>query len=426
MLVKHPVEPLHNHSAPVPEIAETVELAGARIPHVSVHAFHESHEFAAVWRRAGRDRRLVSATTALHAGGLPAAIELYRTERSPDLIIVEREVDGDALEYEIDALADVCQPHSRVIVVGRRNDIQLYRRLLDMGVSNYLVAPVGVAQVISAIADIFREPGREKIGRIAAVLGAKGGVGTSAVAQSLALGLSNRRGSDVLLIDLDLAFGSAGLDLDLEPNQGLSELIRDPDRIDAEMLDRLCVRRGANLALLGAASELGSGHEIDEHALDRVIEVAQSHVRQIVLDVPHLWGAWIERALVASDDVIIVSTPELASLRNALTVMSRVRALRPNDRAPHLVLNQVGMPRRQEITARDIKQVLEIEPAISIPFDAKTFSLAAARAKMAAELGRRRPLGQAYARLAALVDADGQAHARRGRLWPLGRRGKKR
>src|SRR5690606_40673979 len=142
-------------------------------------------------------------------------------------------------------------------------------------------------------------------------------------------------------------------------------------------------------AVLGTNPELDSGREIDEPAIERVIEVAQSHVRQIVLDVPHLWTVWVERAVVAADDVIIVSTPELASLRNAVALMGRVRALRPNDRAPDLVLNQVGMPRRQEITAREIAKVLEIEPALSIPFDARAFSLAAARGRMVAEVARR-------------------------------------
>ena len=420
---KHPATP-PGRSLVVPDPTEPVDLVGARIPHVSIHAFPETEAFATTWRQTERDRRLHAATTALRPGGLPGAINLYGAERSPDLIIVESDAAENELCFRLDSLADVCRPETRVIVVGSRNDIQLYRRLLDMGVSSYLVSPVEIATVIATIADIYCEQGRDKVGRIAAVLGAKGGVGASAVAESIALELSNRRGSDVLLIDLDIAFGTAGLDLDLEPNQGLAELIRDPERIDAEMLDRLCVRRGANLTLLGAASGLDTGREIDEPAIERVIEVAQSHVRQIVLDVPHLWTPWVERALVAADDVIVVSTPELASLRNAAAIIGRVCGLRPNDPKPHLVLNQVGVPRRQEITARDIAQVLEIEPALSIPFDARSFSLAAARGCMVAEVARRRPLAQAYGRLAGLIDRDAPAvQGRRRPRWFLGRRG---
>ncbi len=420
VVVKHPAQ----HSglpAVVTDPAEKGEMVPARIPHVSIHVFHETETFGALWRRAKADRRLVGATTAAREGGFAAAIDAYSRERSPDLIIVETTASEALLPFQVDSLADVCQGETRLIVIGERNDIQLYRRLMDMGVSAYLVAPVTIATMISSIADIYRDPGKQRIGRVTAVLGAKGGVGASRVAQSLALELSKRRASDVLLVDLDITFGTAGLDLDVEPNQGLTELLLEPDRIDADMLDRVIVRRGEHLALLGASAELERGSEIDEDAVDRVIEVAQSHVRQVVLDIPHLWAPWIERAIIAADDVIVVSTPELGSLRNAVALIARTKALRPNDQAPHLVLNQVGVPRRQEITRRDIRQVLEIEPAVSIPFDARAFSLAAARGRMVTEMSPRRPLAQAYARLADLLDPN-EAVGRRRRRWFRGGR----
>ena len=426
-VVNHPAH-YPDLPAVVPDRAEVGQIAPARIPHVTIHAFHDTDAFAAVWRRAQRDRRLASATIAVRQGGFPAAIELYGRERSPDLIIVETTAAEDTLEYQVDSLADLCQASTRLIVVGERNDIQLYRKLLDMGVSAYLVEPVTVATLIASIADIYREPGRDKIGRVTAVLGAKGGVGVSRIAQALALELSNRHASDTLLVDLDLAFGTAGLDLDVEPNQGLSELLLEPERVDAEMLDRVIVRRGEHLALLGATAGLERGCEIDEDAVDRVIEVAQNHVRRVVLDIPHLWAAWVERAVIASDDVVIVSTPELGSLRNAVAMIARIKALRPNDPAPHLVLNQVGVPRRQEITTRDITQVLEIQPAVSIPFDARAFSQAAARGKMVSEVSPRRPLARAYAALAALVDPDEGAgrDRRQRRRWFMTRQRERR
>lgn len=425
MALRHPAD-----RADVPpalrDPAEPVEAASARIPHVSIHAFAETGEFAAVWRLAMRDRRLVAVTAKEHSGGLVGAVARYGAERSPDLIVIETaaatEAGGDELCLGLDALADACRPETRVIVIGRQNDIGLYRRLLDMGVSAYLVAPVGVGAVIGAIADIYREPGAGTFGRVTAVIGTKGGVGTSTLAQSLALGLSARRGSDVLLIDLDIDFGTTGIDLDLEPNQGVVELLRDPGRIDAEMLDRLSLRHGANLTMLATAARLDPGREIDEAAIDRLLDVAQAHVGRIVLDVPHLWRPWVERALTVADDVVVVATPELASLHNAAALIGRIRALRPNDRAPELVLNQVGMPRRQEIAAKDAARVLEIAPALSIPFDAGVFSAAAARRRMVAEIAGRRPFGRACARLAELIERDEAVEKRRPRRNWLRRR----
>src|SRR5690625_3166093 len=345
-----------------PMSTEPVDLVSTRIPHVAIHVFAESAEFAETWERAAGDRRLASAKAALHQGGLGAAIALYRTERSPDLIIAETALAEDEICLQLDALADLCRPGTKVIIIGRANDIQLYQRLLDMGVSAYLVTPVGIGSLIGSIAELYRDPRKAKIGRILAVVGAKGGVGTSTVAQSLALKLGLRHGADALLVDLDVAFGAGLLDNGFDRAQGLIEALRDPGRVDSEMLDRLTVRRATHLALLGAAADLNSGVQVEGPAIERVLDTARTHFRRIVLDVPHLWGPWVERLLMTADDVLIVSTPELASLANAALLIARLRALRPNESMPKLVLNQVGMPGRREISANDVSKALGLLP----------------------------------------------------------------
>lgn len=415
---------LGSQALPQPiEPAELAELARASIPHVTIHAFCESEAFESVWRGASADRRLASTTTEAQQGGFAAALQTYSRRKTPDLIIVESRASGDALVFEADSLAELCDPDTRVIVVGHQNDIMLYRKLVSMGVSNYLVAPASVATVISAISDIYAEPGKEKIGRVYAVVGAKGGVGASTVAQGLAMELAERRDADVLLVDLDLCFGTSCIDLGVEPNRGLAELIGQADRIDVTMLDRVLLRRGLHLNLLGGGARLDAGRELDEFTVERILEVAQTHLRHIVLDIPHLWSGWVERALSAADEVVVVSTPELGSLRNAMALVERAGGLRPNDPAPKLVLNQVGVPRRQEITAKDIAAILKVEPALSVPFDSKCFSLAAARGKAVAEVARRGPVARCYAGLAEMLSPAGDTATRRpGRRWKIMRR----
>ncbi len=410
-------------SRPLPqpiEAAELSELAAASIPHVTIHAFCESEDFEQVWRGAAADRRLAATTTAIFQGGFQAAVETYCRRATPDLVIIESTAPAEALLLQADSLAELCDPDTRVIVVGHENDILLYRKLVNMGVSNYLVAPAGIATILSAISEIYAQPGKEKIGRIYAVLGAKGGVGASTIAQGMALELADRRVSDVLLVDFDLCFGSSSLNLAVEANRGLTELIGQADRIDVTMLDRVLIRRGLHLNILGGAARLDASRELDELTVERILEVAQTHLRHIVLDIPHVWSGWVERALSAADEVVVVATPELGSLRNAMALVERVTGLRPNDPAPKLVLNQVGMPRRQEITARDIAAILKVEPALSVPFDPKSFSLAAARGKTVAEVARRGPVARCFARLAELISPASDTAARSpGRRWAL-------
>lgn len=406
--------------------AEPLDLVSTRIPHVTIHVFSESAEFVEIWERAARDRRLAATTATLHQGGLGAAIALYGTEPSPDLIIAETDLGEDEICLQLDALADLCRPGTKVIIIGRKNDIQLYQRLLDMGVSDYLVIPVSIGGLISSIAELYRAPGTARIGRIAAVIGAKGGVGTSTIAQSLALKLGLRHGAAALLVDLDITFGAGLLESGLDRTQGLIEALRDPDRVDAEMLDRLSVRRGAHLALLGTAADLDNGVEIDGKAIERILDVARTHFCRIVLDVPHLWSPWVESLLTTADDILIVSTAELSSLANAAVLIARLQALRPNDSMPMLVLNQTGTPGRREISARDVTKALGLSPAISAPFDPKAFNMADLRNRMIADIARRRPFGRACERLAELIDQDrqdGPATTRRKRGFLSGLRG---
>lgn len=377
-------------SRPAPE--EICDLNGVRIPHINIHVFRETDAFTQIWEQASLDRRMVSVTTTVFEEGFLGAIQKYTVEATPNLIIVETDSDEDILQFQTDSLAEVCDPGTELIVVGHRNDISLYQKLMSMGVSNYMVYPITVSSIISAIHEVYREPERGRIGRIHAVIGAKGGVGASTLAQNLALEMAESTRTEVLLIDMDLCFGTASLNLDVEANQGLRELMDQAERVDGTMLDRVLVKHGTYLNLLGAMPNLMNDRELDPDSVERILDAASAHMPNIVLDLPHGWTPWMQKALTASDRVIVVSTPEIGALRNASTMMTQLKSMRPNDKAPSLVLNQSGMPGRQEIAPGDIKSVLEMKPEATIPFDAKSLSRATGAGKMLRDVSPRRPV----------------------------------
>lgn len=382
---------------------ETCDLSGIRIPHIKIDVFRETDAFAATWERAAQDRRMVSATTTIYPDGFLGAIRKYTVEQTPNLIIVETDSTEDILEYQTDSLAEVCDPGTELIVVGHRNDIALYQKLLAMGVSNYMVYPVTIGSIIAAINEVYREPERTKIGRIHAVVGSKGGVGSSTIAQNLAHEMAEETRSEVLLIDMDLCFGTASLNFDVEANQGLRELIDQSDRVDSAMLDRVLVRHGSHLSLLGALPALVNDRDPDANNIEKILNVAAAHVPNVVLDLPHTWNAWIQRTLTAADRVVVVSTPDLCALRNAATMVNELKGIRPNDSPPMLVLNQTGLPGRSEIAAREINRLLEISPVAELPFDAKAIGRTMSSGKMLRDVGPRRPIARRIRGIAELL-----------------------
>src|SRR5207253_6980040 len=109
-------------------------------------------------------------------GGIAAASEAYRNSPTPNVIMIESESRGDDLLSGLDQVAEVCDAGTRVIVIGRLNDVLLYRELVRRGVSDYLIAPIAPLDVMRSISGLFGSPDAKPVGRTIAVVGAKGGV----------------------------------------------------------------------------------------------------------------------------------------------------------------------------------------------------------------------------------------------------------
>jgi DNA-binding NarL/FixJ family response regulator len=136
------------------------------IPRISIQAFCETEGVAQPIERAGDDRRMAKAHLKVHMGGVATAIELYETAPTPNLLILET-LDG-ATRHHAGAgnpLAEVCDPSTKVVIVGRYNDIPLYRELIRSGVSEYVVAPISMIDVVSVISTIFVDPDADPLGR---------------------------------------------------------------------------------------------------------------------------------------------------------------------------------------------------------------------------------------------------------------------
>ena len=169
-------------------------------------------------------------------------------------------------------------------------------------------------------------------------------------------------GSDVILADLDLAFGTAGLDFNLDPPQGIAEAVFGADRLDEVLLDRLLAKCEDHLSLLAAPAALDKAYDFGEDAFEQMLEIVQANVPTVVLDVPHLWTAWVRKTLIAADEVVVTAVPDLANLRNAKSIVDLLRQARPNDTPPKLILNQVGVPKRPEIKPDDFAAALQLTP----------------------------------------------------------------
>ena len=390
----------------------------APAPRVSVQAFCETVETASMVQACAEDRRLTKAHLRVQMGGIAAALEAYRTSPTPNVVILESETHGEDILAGLDALAEVCDAGTRVIVIGRHNDVLLYRELLRRGVSDYLIGPVASIDVVRAICSLFNAPDAKPVGKILAVVGAKGGVGASSIAHNIAWAIARDMQLNAVIADLDLPFGTAGLDYNQDPTQGIADAIFSPDRVDTAFIDRLLSKCTDHLSLLASPATLDRVYDFGAEAFDPIFDVLRLAVPYAVLDVPHQWNAWTRRTLIGADDILVVAAPDLANLRNTKSILDLLRGSRPNDRRPLYLLNMVGVPKRPEIKPADFAKAIEYEPLAVIPFEPQMFGTAANNGQMISEIAATHKVAETFRSLAQLLTGRGDAKRPRSGLLP--------
>lgn len=373
-------------TAPAPPIAEDGRITEQPIPRITIHASCDRPEIARLIQGAANDRRLAKAEIVVELGGIDAAMTRFASTASPNLLILDTTQQGAAMLRSLDRLAQVIEEGTKVVIIGAVNDIALFRELMRRGVSEYIVPPIQPVELIRAICALYVSADKPFAGRVISVIGARGGVGASTIAHNIAWSIAERQESNATLIDLDLSFGTAALDFNQDPPQSVADALLTPDRVDDVLLERLTTKHTQRLQMLTAPATLEREFELDPAAFETVIDRVRRTSPYIVLDLPHTWSAWVKQTLLASDDVVIVGSPDLASLRNAKNIMDLMRAMRPYDAPPHMVLNMTGVPKRPEIPLKDFSEALGAEPIASIPFEPALFGMAANNGQMVGEV----------------------------------------
>lgn len=385
---------------------------GARlVPRITVQAFCEHSQTAQLIESAMHDRRMSKVALTTHNGGIDGAVETYKTNPTPNLIIVETTLSPEEIPAELERLAEVCDATTRVVVLGHVNDVLLYRELIRSGISEYIVLPATAAMIVSAITELFASEGAAPIGRTIGFIAAKGGAGSSTIAQNVAWSIATALRQDCLVIDMDLPFGTVGLNFNQDPPHGLADAVLANQKVDQTMLDRLMSKAANHVNLLTAPATLDQAWDFQERDYEQIIEMCQKSVPVIVLDIPHVWNAWTRHTLAAIDEVVIVAEPDLANLRNTKNLVDTVRSLRPGEAAPRLVLNRTGLPKRPEISASEFAASVECEVAGQIGFDAALFGTAANNGQMIAEISANNKIVDVYDSIGMQVTGRHTGHA---------------
>lgn len=356
------------------------------------------------------------ARASVHHGSIDQAISHLERSRSPRALIVD--VSGsDQPVAKIHELAEVCEPGTGVLVVGDRNDVALYRNLLNTGVSDYLVKPASRSLLQASIATLLglaEQPGGREPAQIIAVAGTRGGVGVSTIATNLAVALAGHRTLRIALIDLDLFHGACDLLLGVAANSGLSDALSQPDRIDDLLLGRAAIPCADGLSLFASRCKPELVARIDTLALPLLLGQLRRQFDFVIIDARCADAPILRTAIEQARIRVIVIDQTMLALRD---LVDQAELFAPADEGQRniVVVNRFGEHGKDGLVIADIDKTLEQAVDALIPFDART-AVSSANAGMPV-VKSKSPVAKAITAIADELLGHAAAQATRVKPW---------
>ncbi|MCR4407825.1 MAG: response regulator [Anaerolineae bacterium] len=209
--------------------------------------------------------------------------------------------------------------------------------------------------------------------RVISVFSLRGGVGVTSVAVNLAVALAQMWQADVPLLDLSLQSGHCALLLDLRPQHSLADLAeRGPDEIDSALLEGVFVRHNSGVRVLAAPPAPELADTITTTLVDSVLTTLRPQFSYLVIDTPSRFDEVTLTALDRSDVIVLLLSPEIASLKVTTAALNVFQALEYPPQKTVAVLNwpfaRGGLPQKNIEAAlhMPLTAVIPHEPALFV------------------------------------------------------------
>tara|TARA_R110002124_G_scaffold129483_1_gene290854 strand:+ start:153684 stop:154937 length:1254 start_codon:yes stop_codon:yes gene_type:complete len=353
------------------------------LPKADVHFHTQDESVTSAIKLLKNDWRFKRVNIIHQAGKLDGAIDYYAEYEAPNLLVVETDTLDESFMTQLGILAGHLDEGTAAVIIGPDNDVYIYRKLIDMGVSDYLVRPVD-PQVLS---DVIAKTLVERIGvsnsKLIAVAGTKGGGGVSTIAQALSFALSNTEQQKTLLMDVAGGWSYISVAMGHEPSSTLTEAAKIATENKEEDLNRIQIKIDKNLTILACGGDGLFDESISSADFELLLNKLMTLHPYVVIDLSAAPAHLARTAIQRANKIFVVSGPTLPSLRTARSLIKEVEALRSSEdkESIKLILNNQGQDKANEVNISDIETALETKVDLTIPYDAKLFRAAESQGK---------------------------------------------
>ncbi len=344
------------------------------LPEASIAVFSKDSDTLASARALESDWRFARVVVGVEEGGISAAIQSYQEFESPDLLIIQTDTMDEAFTAKLEELASHCDERTAAVIIGPVNDVYLYRKMIDMGISDYLVKPIPS----DVMADVCAKTLIEKIGvkgsRLIAYIGAKGGVGTSLLCEAAACGVADFMDQKTFLFDVCGGRSTLSVGLGFEPATTMAEVARASDAQDEDSLDRMIHNVSDKLSVLASGADVMLEQSFDTSQLETMIDLLMSKYPVVFVDLSQSTQALQKTVLARAHQIHVISSQGLVSLRQGRSLIQEIKDLRGGDSdGIELIVNMQGLGGAQDMPSKDIEGAMDLKVSGVVPFDTKLF-----------------------------------------------------
>lgn len=321
------------------------------------------------------DWRFTRVSLDQYEGGVEqATADLQAGKVAPSLLIIETDTIDDSFTAKLETLAGYCPEGTAAIVIGPVNDVNLYRKLIAMGISDYLVRPVKAETLSFDIARSLIERIGATGSRLVALVGAKGGVGTTSLAQAMAWGAADLLGQKTVLLDGAGGWSTLNVGMNFEPGTTLAEAARAAASQNEDAFKRMLHQASDKLQVLSSGGDVMLEDGVNADSYEILLDKLMATNPLVIVDLSHSPTALRRIVLSRAHQITLVSTPLLAPLRSARSLLQEIKNIRADSESRvDLVINKAGMAAKQEISKVDLESALDRKPSLIIEYNDSLF-----------------------------------------------------
>ncbi|MDP9423502.1 MAG: AAA family ATPase [Pseudomonadota bacterium] len=285
-----------------------------------------------------------------------------------------------------------------LIAAAYEPSMKFVRSLVRLGAHDVVPLPLDPEELETALDPIRRmaaaQGPRQKSGpqKVVAIIKSEGGVGATALLTQLATRFAAREqaaGRECCLIDLDVQFGDAALQLGLQPALTFTDLLEAGKRLDGEMLRSVATLHGSGLRVVSAPREIMPLEMMTSDQMLAVLDLATAEFGTVFVDLPANWTNWSMSLLARADIVLMVTELRVSSLHRARRQLDLLASQDLHNLDLRIVVNRVEKGFFKNVSPADAERVLKRPVAFTITNDHVTMSQAIERGIPLAEVKRK-------------------------------------